>query len=447
MAQEISRKINILEAHSSLGYAGGQRNLVSFCKYLDKSIFNVFALGYVEGGVQENKLYELGIESFVGAKDSNRILEFIKEKKIDVIHIHRSGHFVRLESDIISGARKINPSIVIVEKNVFGKFDPVSGMEIDCHMFQSIMHLNERYLPASREKFDFSKHKVFYNLVDSEEFEKYRLSPDEIMAAKARLGISKDDFVIGKVARPHIAKWSDLVLDMMPYLVRLKSNVKFIIVGVPESRKKKILAGKLSGNFILLDEITDEKKLHELYQVIDVLAHSSKIGECNGNTINESMFWGKPVVTNSTPKKDNGQLEQVVHLKNGIIANYPQTFARALEYLANNSEKRREMGENGRKQVLTINNPLMISSALSSSVFEQLLNRGINVKLDNISLTQEANLLPGKEDILAYREEYKRRLDWEFGKLSNQEKAIYRLKGFKRLIIKIADYLEDKYGI
>lgn len=311
-------------------------------------------------------------------------------------------------------------------------------------MFQSMMHLNERYLPASGEAFDFSRHKVMYNMVDVQEFEKYRLTSEQIREAKKNLGILEDDFVIGKIARPHIAKWSDLILDMMPHLIKIRPKTKFIIVGAPESRRRKIENSSLKDHFILLDEITDERQLHEIYQIIDVLAHSSKIGECNGNTINEAMFWAKPVVINSTPNRDNGQLEQVIHMENGLIANYPQTYARALAYLANNPEKSLKMGENGRKQVLSINNPQLISSALTETILELLSKRGISVKLDNINLTFRRDLLPNEAMIEAYKIEYRKRLGREFDQLSLREKIINLLWRPKKFLVKLMDYLEAK---
>lgn len=438
MAEEIRRKINILEAHSSLGYAGGQRNLVSFAKYLDKNLFQVFAMGYREGGVQEKRLAELGIEAINGAGDIGKILSFIAEKKIDVIHLHRSGGYVPLETAIIAGAKQINPRIAIVEKNVFGQHDPISGNDIDCHLFQSMMHLNEKYLPASGEQFDFARHKVMYNIVDAAAFESYRLSEQAILSAKAELGIESDEFVIAKIGRPHVAKWSDLVLDMMPYLVKLQPRLKFIIVGMPLSRRQRIARSRFSRYFIVLDEITEERRLHEIYQLIDVLAHSSKIGECNGNTINEAMFWGKPVVVNSTPDRDNGQLEQVINGVNGYIANHPETFARALHDLAIHPDRRRHFGQAGRNQVLTVNEPRKLTAALAETILSSL----------NMSPTdsEPSASLPSATDIINYQTLYRERLRDEYGKLSFNEKirALLRRPGQK--CRQLSDFLATLSG-
>ncbi len=447
MAQKIFKKINILEMHSSLGYAGGQKNMFTFAKNLDKNIFNVFVASYVEGGMHEEKLREIGIEFIVSKKDVGVILEFIKEKRIDIIHIHRSGGYVPIETQIFEGAKKINEKIIVVEKNVFGKYDNVSGKYIECSFFQSMMHLNERYLPAAETQFDFDRMKVFYNMVDSEEFEQYRLSESEILAYKNSIGISATDFVIGKIARPDLSKWSDLVLDMMPYLIKLIPCIKFIIIGVPKSRVDRIKKSEFAQYFILLQETSDQQQIHRFYQLIDVLAHASKIGECNGNTINEAMFWRKPVITNSTPHKDNGQLEQVNHTIDGIIANHPQTFARAVAYLYNYPEKRKNMGEKGHVKVLARNNPAIMTRRLEKVFIEKMRKEGIFSDLLLENFYGKILYYPNKEDIKNYKSEYRKRLEWEFENLTMSERMVNALRKPWKVGWKIVDFLEHRYKI
>lgn len=432
--------------HSSFSYAGGQRNMVTFCKYLNKNIFNVFAAAYIEGGLQEKRLESLGIDFVTSKGSAEKIIDFIKNKSIDIIHIHRSGGYVPLETEIIKEAKKINNQIIVIEKNVFGMYDPTLFRDIDCSLFQSMMHLNERFLPASGLKFDPKKMKVFYNMIDQNDFEKYRLSKEQTENYKKELNINKDDFVIGKIARPHIAKWSDLILDMMPYLVKLVPNLKFIIVGVPRSRIKKIEKSKLKRYFVLLNETSNEAEIHKFYQTIDVLAHSSKIGECNGNTINEAMFWKKPVVVNSTPKKDNGQIEQVIHMHNGLIANHPQTFAQALAYLYKNPAKQEELGENGRSIILREHNPKLVTQMLEKVFIESLFNNGFNIDKSVVGFYDNVTYKPDQKDILDYKEKYKKILKIEFGQLEIKDKIINFLNLPKRFYFKIKDFIEHRFG-
>lgn len=430
--------------NANLEYAGGQRNMVTFAKYLRKDIFSVSVVAYQGGGYLQRVLEQYAIPYMIAEGNVQKILEFIREKQIDIIHIHRSGGSVPIESAIIQGAKKINPSIIIVEKNVFGKYDPTTEGLIDASLFQSMMHINERYIPKSRKSFDFSKQKVFYNMVDREEFDAYK-DETRIVAYKESIGIKPNDFVIGKIARPALEKWSDLIIDMVPYLVKRVPNVKIVIVGCPSSREKRIKRSRYKDFFILLSGTSNQNQVHDFYQAIDVLAHTSKIGECNGNTINEAMFWKKPVITNSTPRKDNGQLEQVIHMENGIVANTPITFAKGLIYLAEHKEVREKMGQAGFRQIKAVNDPGTVTKRLEKLFLEKIQEKKV---CENFVIPVEyesVTLKPSKEEILAYGVEYKKRLKWEFGGVTMFERFLLFLSIPRKLYYKIKDFIEHKW--
>ncbi len=440
MDEKIS-KINILELVSNFGYAGGTRNMIGFCKYLNRKYFNIFAAAY-SGGVGEKSLIELGVPYAI-TNTADEIMNYIKKNNIQVVHIHRSGFSVPLEVELVSKIHTYDPRIVIVEKNVFGGYTKAVADHIHCSFFQSKMHIHERYLPRSGKPFNGQSMRVLYNMVDAEALSKYTLTPEEIVVYKKSLGIEPEDFVIGKIARAHVAKWSDLVIEMMPYLVDIVPNIKFIIIGVPQSRKRRIERSGYSNHFIIRDETSSEKEIHSFYQALDVLVHSSKIGECNGNTINEAMFWKKPVVVNSTPRKDNGQLEQIDHMKNGIIANHPQTMARAVGYVLSNRAILREMGDAANRKVFRDNRPVHITSQFEKVVLTECVTRGmvdVNIRnaFDAISFS------PTTEDIIAYKEKYPALLQVDFGTLSVTEKCANILRLPFRLYYKVRDFLEDK---
>lgn len=445
MASKILRKLNILEINANLGYAGGQRNMVTFAKYFRKDFFNVTVCAYYTGGLLESVLVDHGIDYLVANGNVEEILKIVERKNIDIIHMHRSGQTITIESAIVKGARKINPKLVFVEKNVFGKYDPSLEGEIDCSMFQSMMHLNERYLPKSGKIFNFSTQKVLGNMVDREEFDQYKVSSAEIINFKKINGINEDDFVIGKVGRPALEKWSDLIIEMVPHLLSLLPHFKIIIIGCPPSRESVIKKSKFKCNFIFLSETKDQKDLHIFYQSIDVLAHSSKIGECNGNTINEAMFWGKPVIVNSTPKKDNGQLEQVIHLKNGIIANNPYSFARAVAFLASNPSERNRMAEAAHQQILSDYDPRSVTMQMEKVFTEKAAQKGVEAAL---SIAQEYASIPYRpsaEEIVNYKLEYQKRLRWDYGEISSKERLWLFMLFPRRLYYKLKDFALHKW--
>lgn len=443
MAQEF-RKINVLEMHSSLGFAGGQRNMITFCKYLNKDIFSVFVAAYREGGIQEKRLRSLGMEYLVARGEVTPLRQFIKNKKIDILHIHRSGGYVPLETALLKAAKEDNPRIIIIEKNVFGKFDSVSGTDISCSMFQSMMQLNERYLPAAGKSFDFNTMKVFYNMVDAAELEPYRLTEQQIAVYKKEWGIETGDAVIGKIGRPDLAKWSDLLLEMMPLLIKLVPQIKCVIIGLPDNRRRRIQRSGMANHFIILPPTDDEARVQAFYQVIDVLAHSSKIGECNGNTLNEAMYWKKPIVVNSTPHKDNGQLEQIEHGVNGFIANYPGTYARALHRLVSDYNLRLAMGENGFKKVNTVNHPPAIVKRLEKVFIEQFSRSGELTPDQLVHSYTTIPFSPSEEEIIKFHEVYPQLARQEFGPISIGEWLRWTALLPVRFVRRCQDFIEHR---
>ncbi len=438
------KKINVLEIVDSFVYAGTQRVLVNFCKHIDKTIFNVFACAYNVGGPREKDLANYSIPYLIAKNDVQNILDFILNSKIDIIHFHRSGHFIPIELEIMKMVKELMPFVVIIETNVFGKFDKKSNTYIDCSLQISKMMMNERYV-KNVGCFDFKKMKVLYYPVDILSFEKNIILESEKQKYKEKIGISEGDFVVGKMGRPDVSKWSDLLLYMMPYLVKAVPNIKFIIQTIPESRKKLLMKSEYKDKYIFLDETSDDREVSMFYSIIDVYVHASKIGESFGMTLAEAGIFKKPVVVNSTPNRDNNQIELIDHLSTGIIANSPQSFARAVEYLYENSNKRIEFGENGYKKVDSLYNAKKITKQLEKIIIEQMLEKGYVVDSEIMKLyaTGNFNIISEKE-ILNFKSEYQQRLKLEFWKLTLLEKTINFLYFPKKFYRKIFDFIEHK---
>lgn len=446
MALALDEKINVLEISPLLDYAGMARNMMSFAKRLNPNLFKVSVLGYRGGGCQEEVLRQNKIDYLVGS-DLPKIVEFAEQQRIDLVHIHRSGKTIPLETEILKTLAKVNNRLLIIETNIFGQFDPVNNSKISCHLFQSMMHIHERYLKSAQENFDFSKHKTFYCTVEADDFSKYTLTPEQIASYKEKLGIKPDEFVIGKSARPDLAKWSDLVLEMAPKAFKMMPKLKFIIMGLPESRRKIIKKKWWADKIIVLPVTIEQASLHAFYQSLDLLVHNSKIGECNSNTLNEAIFWGKPIVTNSTPRRDNGQLEQVHHMENGLIANYPQTFARAIKYLYDNQAVGQKMGELGRAMVLDKYSPVKRTRELEKLFVEKLLKNGKKFPAEIIEYYNKILYYPSEQEIVEYKKEYQNRLKLSFGSLTGFESLENISRWPRRFYYKGRDFLEHRFGI
>lgn len=436
-------KIKILELVDSFGYAGTQRTVINFCRNLDRCFFAVFAAAFGQGGPREKELREMNVPYIVANNAIPPIVEFIAQENIQVVHIHRSGHYVPFQLALLRAIKEAAPTIAIIETNVFGRFDSVTFPLIDRSLQITKMMFNERYVKEAGFV-DFERMGVLYYPVDASSFARNSFSGAEITAFKERIGIKPEDFVIGKMGRPHIAKWSDLLLEMMPHLIKLIPNVKLIIQALPSSRRAMVAKASYRDHVILLDETSDDRQVALFYTVLDAYVHASKIGESFGMTLAEAGLFGKPVVVNSTPQRDNAQLELIDHLETGLIANHPQTFARAIAYLAHNPEIKQKMGAQAREKVGQVFSPTRITRTLEKIVIETVRSKNVSVDPEIIAHYKSTEILPTPEEIRAFKDEYQHRLKQEFGQLSVWERLSNCLRLPRRLYQKFADFWYDK---
>src|SRR5256885_396168 len=90
---------------------------------------------------------------------------------------------------------------------------------------------------------------------------------------------------------------------------------------------------------------------------LDVVLHTSSVGESFGYGIAEPMNYGKPVIANSTPWQDQAQIELVRHGECGFIASTPGTIADAILKLANDPELRARFGKNAQTNIRNLADP------------------------------------------------------------------------------------------
>jgi len=411
----IEKKINVLQVCNQLGIGGTEKCLQIFTENLDKNIFNVYVCGINQGGERGDLLRKKGFEVYIIDNSQKKLIKLIKKKNIQIVHIHRAGSE---EPFVIMAAKEAGVPLVI-ETNVFGLVDSSpSGKLLDHHLFVSKMCAlrYQRWTKIANENF-FENCKVLYNPLNLNDFENAGILDSEKQKLKNSLGIGKNDPVIGRIGRSDIVKWGNICIDMMKYLVKIIPDVKYIIVGAPQSIVEKTKKKKISKNIIFLKNVFG-REIIKFYNSIDILVHSSKIGESFGYTIAEAMVAKKPVVVNSTPLADNAQIELVDNGKTGFIANSPKEYAESISYLLNNGAIAKEMGMAGYKKVKREYEAIKTTRVLEKIYINLLQKKGI--MLNEKILKRYANIeyFPSKEDIFKFKEEYEKRLKDCFGKAS-----------------------------
>ncbi|MCX6784021.1 MAG: glycosyltransferase family 4 protein [candidate division WWE3 bacterium] len=421
-------KLKILEISNGLGVGGTARTIQTFCRYLEELGHDVHVVGVFTGGKRADELVDEGFPVRIFNGDIQAVKNFLRSEKFDAIHIHRRGAYEAHWLELLLN----RPAPVIAETNIFGEYDSATVDLIDYHLMTSQMMLNERYLPElpwSRRKNFWPKYRVLYYPVDIVYFEKFRLSENEILQKKRELGINDGDLVIGKVgARAALEKWSYLVTDMFPLLLKEVPNVKFILQAAPEVVIEDLKRTPYADHFIFCPETIDEAEQAAYYQLLDIFVHTSKIGESFGHSLAEAMVWEKPVVVNSTPGVDNAQLELVEFGVTGYIASTPKSFAAAAAALLKNPGLSKRIGQAGREKVRRDFDSLKTTKNL------------VNI----LSVNQNYNYFPSQTHITSYREEYRRRLRQDFCKADLWEVLKYqtypRVKSELKLLLRGSRY-------
>lgn len=312
-------KIRVLHSCGQLDIGGSEKTLQIFCKYLDKSRFEVFACGRVRGGCRVKELEGLGIPVFVKPSSLD---DLVKEYKIDICHVYRSGHY---EPGSLPEKRGGWPRIV--ETNVFHDFDPVENDRIDCHLFMSEFsrkRYNQQHGENSR-----SRYEVLYNPVDFEEF----------------AGVEKTfTYTIGRLSRPDDQKWHKVCVDALPKVFRKVPQTRCLFQGATDQIRARL--GKL-GLHGRVEIIEPNLEVREFYRQVDVFTHGARVGETFGCVIAEAMANSIPVVTLSTPrrKKANAQAELVEHKTTGFVCRFSWQYADAVIELLENHELRQRFGK------------------------------------------------------------------------------------------------------
>lgn len=318
------KKIRVLHACNLLGIGGTEKTIQVFSKYLDRSRFEVYACGLQNGGLRVQALEDLGVPVIVKPAD---ITTLVRELKIDIYHIHRSGDY---EPGTLPEKQEGCPRIV--ETNVFEAFDHVQDDLIDGHVFVS-QFSRDRYLSRNRQR-PGVRYEAIYNPVDF----------DECSGGPRSFGNT-----IGRCSRADDQKWHDVCLDSLPKIFRKVPGVGCVIQGATNRVKTKLEILGLSGHVKLLEPSLD---VASFYRQVDVFIHGARVGETFGCVIAEAMSNGIPVVTLSTPQrgKSNAQAELVEHKVTGFVCRFRWQYAGAVIELLKNRELRETFGKRSREK-------------------------------------------------------------------------------------------------
>lgn len=310
-------KIKIIEAGNELGLGGTEYVMQLYSKYLNKAHFDVLVLGIHNGGARVKLLEDLGIPVIILHSDMELFAKLLQEA--DVFHWHGDGS---LNPGIFNVVKANKPKLVI-QTNIFGEYTPSALYDlIDYDLFVSKMILIRRmYLDQQLENNFQLKRKTLHNPVDTDHINSLLPSDNQMERFKEQNKLS-GYFIIGRIGRADNAKFDLITLDSFAAFAQKVPHTRFLLIGATKEMIAHAEVLRIADKLLIFDTTSNLEQLLYYYRSIDIFLAASHLGESFGMVIAEAMTAGIPVVTVSTPYRDNAQIELVDQGETGFVVEH-----------------------------------------------------------------------------------------------------------------------------
>jgi glycosyltransferase involved in cell wall biosynthesis len=387
---------------ADLGLGGTGKGVVSFATRLDRERFAPQVVTLSSGGPREDDLRAGDVPLVAGCGDIVALADALEGS--DVVHVFRHG----IADPLVPGAVARVGVPVLIESNIFGARDrSPAESQFACHLFVSMMCFM-RYRRQVTPAHQFAaRHRVLYFPPEADSLR--QLAPNRTEACEA-LGLDSARPVVARIGRAQDLKWRNLLVDMIPALVRLVPDVQILLVGATPAKRDRLAGRGVLDRVQLMEPVAGDENLATLYAASDVVVNASMIGESQGLVIAEAMALGIPVVTCSTPWADNAQIEFVRSGVNGWVANHPREFAQAVADLLLNPERRAAFGDAARKEVDDRLDPAALTGQLQQ-LYEHHVHGG------------EVDWSPSADDIADFERSYPASSKVSFRRATSRERV------------------------
>ncbi len=337
---------NILHVITSLNIGGTEKFLLDSLRYLQKDYH--FQVCYLkERGLMADEIEKLAIPVFrvQGLRD---LTIFIKKNPVDIVHTHlyRANILGRLAAHtagvpvIISSQRSIDD----------WKYPWHVWLDRWTARYAKTIIANSQYtrdLLAIREKIPAKKIAVIYNGVESQQ----EFSDKELVEFREKYTLSDQDILVGCVSRLHREKGISFIPAIVQYVIKLKPQVKFILIGDgPE--KNKIAAAidrlKLSEHVRFTGFYPEAARVNSIFNVFFL----ASLEESFPQALLEALAAGVPAVCTDV----GGVKELITPRETGLLVKPkdPQALAEAIIWLLDHPQEAQAMGD--KAKILVQNN-------------------------------------------------------------------------------------------
>lgn len=404
--------MRILTVATDLGIGGTQRVAQNLTIGMQSRGAEVAFLAHRHGGPRQAHLAARNIETFVVA-DGKTLATALDEAaawKPDIVHIHRTGRPDADETAILRRLRATGAKVV--ETNVFARYDWTEGGDlIDAHCQISRWCAFKWHSWAGRK----AERKLSFLLPYAVDIDSiHPLPADERAALRGKFGVPAGRFLFGRIGQPLEPKWDPEILNAFRQVAEAGHDVGLLLVGAPASYPDRVAAlpQPVRDRILFLPTTSNDKELQGYFSVLDSFLHLAHIGESFGMVLCEAMLAGVPVVTLSTPLRDNSQLEVIGHGQGGVVALDAAAVPKAMIALMADGALRQHVRDNGRDWVASrfavdkitadlaaiydvvlgvtapADSPVEVNNPPSLAWIDDMLSRGIGTGMSPVERTQ-----------------------------------------------------------
>lgn len=356
MSQRGLRK-RILFLTDGFRMGGAEINLLVLLKRLQETPFQVYIVNIGPAGAMAEQFFALNVPVYhwerswmFDIKPYIQLYRMLRKLKIDTFQSLLPNSDIRgtLIAQMAGVKHKISWETVSHTNDYFhGRFDQKNGYRWAMKYVSKIVAVSNEVKFSLMVKRHIPEHKILtiHNAVDLKRY--FRQSTDQIMETRKKLGIPKNVFVLGIVARLDTPKAHWILIDAVKEVIK-KHPVYLLVVG--EGPKYDALMQQvndygLSESVQFLGKRSD---IPDLLNAMDAFCLSS-IFEGLPNVIVEAMACELPVIASNI----GGIPEAITHLENGYLvpAGHPDLLADAMIEIIENKNLRNKLKKNA---VLTI---------------------------------------------------------------------------------------------
>lgn len=351
-------KIRILEMIDQPFLGGGQINLLSLVKNLDREKFEVFVCS--QGGgplvdeVEKNDIqhFPVPFSKRIGRKTGHKIRIILKDNKIDILHTHGgiAGFYGRW------AAWKCRTPVIV--HTLHG----IHYLHYRNFLLKHFFILLERYYSRMSDAV------VFVSEADKEKGRKFNLAPEgKTYTIKNGIDLSafKEDYtvnsktdkkkevklesfqpLVGTVARLHRQKGILYLLRAAKQISQVFPRIKILIIGGGPLRQKLERMARRLGIEECVWFMGERKDAQELTSLFDVFVLPS-LWEGLPYVLMEASILGKPIVATDV----DGNREIIEDGKTGILipARDPEKMAEAVIRLLRDKDFASQLGESAKE--------------------------------------------------------------------------------------------------